>query len=322
MKTRWLHTGLLLAALTLGTAAQAQAWPNKPVKVIVAFTAGGTTDILARAVGQQLAERLRQPFLIDNKPGAGGNTGTEMVVRAPADGYTLIVNSVGPIAVNPTLYPKLAYNPQTDLVAIVQIADVPNVLVVHPSVPAKTVDEFIAHAKANAGQLNYGSTGIGTSSHLSGYILGKRAGIDTVHVPYKGADALRDLLAGRVQFMFATIPSVKQHIDAGSLRAIAVSSARRSRSLPDVPTVAERGFPGFEAGSWFGFFAPRGTPAEVVATLNKAVNEIVAVPAFQAQMIKEGADPAGGTPQDFAQFVQREFEKWRVVVRESGATAE
>ena len=313
--------GTLMSSVGIASA-QATTWPARPVRVIVAFTAGGTTDILARAVGQQLQERLKQPFVVENKPGAGGNTGTELVVRAPADGYTLIVNSVGPIAVNPTLYPKLPYNPLVDLVPVAQIADVPNVLVVHPSLPVKTVDEFLAHAKANAGKLNYGSTGIGTSSHLSGYILGKRAGIDVVHVPYKGADALRDLLAGRIQFMFATIPSVKQHIDAGALRAVAVSSAKRSRSLPEVPTVAERGFPGFEAGSWFGFFAPKGTPPEVVATLNKAVNAIVEVPAFQAQMIKEGADPVGGTPQDFAAFVQREFEKWRVVVRESGATAE
>ncbi|MBP6900019.1 MAG: tripartite tricarboxylate transporter substrate binding protein [Burkholderiaceae bacterium] len=304
------------------TPAQAQSWPSRPVKVVVAFTAGGTTDILARGVGQQLAEKLKQPFVIENKPGAGGNTGTEMVVRAPADGHTLIVNSVGPIAVNPTLYPKLSYNPLSDLVPIVQIADVPNVLVVHPSLPAKNFDEFVAHAKANPGKLNYSSTGIGTSSHLSGYVLGKRAGIEATHVPYKGADALRDLLAGRVQFMFATIPSVKQHIDAGSLRAIAVTSLKRSRSLPEVPTVAERGHPGFEAGSWFGFFGPKGTPAEVVATLNRAVNEIVAVPAMQAQLIKEGADPVGGSAEQFAQFVQREYEKWRVIVRESGATAE
>jgi tripartite-type tricarboxylate transporter receptor subunit TctC len=314
--------GLTLTSRVGIASAQAAAWPARPVRVIVAFTAGGTTDILARAVGQQLQERLKQPFVVENKPGAGGNTGTELVVRAPADGYTLIVNSVGPIAVNPTLYPKLPYNPLVDLVPVAQIADVPNVLVVHPSLPVKTVDEFIAHAKANAGKLNYGSTGIGTSSHLSGNILGKRAGIDVVHVPYKGADALRDLLAGRIHFMFATIPSVKQHIDAGALRAVAVTSAKRSRSLPEVPTVAERGFPGFEAGSWFGFFAPKGTPPEVVASLNKAVNAIVEVPAFQAQMIKEGADPVGGTPQDFAAFVQREYEKWRVVVRESGATAE
>ena len=254
-------------------------------------------------------EKLKQQFIIDNKPGAGGNLGTELVVRAPADGYTLIVNSVGPIAVNPTLYPKLAYNPLTDLVPIVQIADVPNVLVVNPSVPAKTLDEFIAYAKANPGKLNYASTGIGTSAHLSGFILAKRAGIDATHVPYKGADALRDLIAGRVQFMFATIPSVMPHINSGSLRAIAVSSSKRSRSLPDVPTVAERGFPGFEAGSWFGFFAPKGTPPEVIATLNKAVNEIIAVPTTQAQLVKEGADPAGGTPAAIRRFRPAQIRK-------------
>ncbi|MDP2004391.1 MAG: tripartite tricarboxylate transporter substrate binding protein [Rubrivivax sp.] len=303
-----------------GTAC-AQAWPNKPVKVVVAFSAGGTTDILARRVGQELAEKLKQPFIVENKPGAGGNTGTEIVVRSPADGYTLIVNSVGPIAVNPTLFPKLAYNPLTDLVPVVQIADVPNVLVLHPSVAAADFDSFIAHAKANPGKLNCSSTGNGTSSHLSCFTLAKRAGFEAVHVPYKGAEALRDLLAGRVQFMFATIPSVKQHIDSGALRAVAVSSLKRSRSMPEVPTVAERGFPGFEAGSWFGFFAPKGTPAEVITTLNKAVNEIIAVPAMEAALVKEGADPVGGTPAQFGAFTQREFEKWRVVVRESGATA-
>ncbi len=313
-------TLLVLSLACFG--AFAQTWPAKPVKVVVAFTAGGTTDILARSVGQQLGDKLKQQFVIENKPGAGGNTGTESVVRAAPDGYTLLVGSVGPIAVNPTLYPKLAYNPLTELVPVAQIADVPNVLVVHPSVPAKTFDEFLAYAKANPGKLNCSSTGIGTSSHLSCFLLAKRASFDAVHVPYKGADALRDLIAGRVQFMFATIPSVKPHIDAGTLRAVAVSSLKRSRSLPDVPTVAERGFPGFEAGSWFGYFAPKGTPAEVVATLNKAVNEIIDVPAMQAALIKEGADPAGGTPQQFGAFVQREYEKWRVVVKESGATAE
>jgi tripartite-type tricarboxylate transporter receptor subunit TctC len=316
------RTWLVAAAALALPSAWAQPWPHKPVRVVVAFTAGGTTDILARNVGQQLGERLKQQFVIDNKPGAGGNLGTEIAVRAPADGYTLIVGSVGPIAVNPTLYPKLPYNPLTELVPIVQIAEVPNVLVVHPSVPVKTIEEFVAHAKANPGKLNCSSTGIGTSSHLSCYVLGKRAGLEVTHVPYKGADALRDLLAGRVQFMFATIPSVRQHIEAGSLRALAVSSAKRSRSLPDVPTVAERGYPGFEAGSWFGFFAPKGTPQEVVDTLNKHVNEIIAVPATEGAMVKEGADPIGGTPQQFGQFVQREFEKWRVVVKESGATAE
>jgi tripartite-type tricarboxylate transporter receptor subunit TctC len=301
---------------------QAQAYPQKPVKVVVAFTAGGTTDILARTVTQQLSEKLKQPFVIDNKPGAGGNLGTELVVRSAPDGYTLIVNSVGPIAVNPTLYGKLPYNPLTDLVPIVQIADVPNVLVIHPSVPANTMEELIAYAKANPGKLNYGSTGIGTSSHLSSFMLSKRVGFEATHIPYKGADALKDLLAGRIQFMFATIPSVMPHIAAGKLKPMAVSSLKRSRSMPDVPTVVEKGFPQFEAGSWFGFFAPKGTPDAVISMVNKTVNEILQVPAIEQQMIAQGSDPAGGTPAQFGQFVQREHDKWRVIVRESGAKAE
>jgi tripartite-type tricarboxylate transporter receptor subunit TctC len=316
---RTLCAGIAVLAAS-GAWAQASDYPNKPVKVIVAFTAGGTTDILTRAVSQKLSDSLKQSFVVDNKPGAGGNLGTELAARSAPDGYTLIVNSVGPIAVNPTLYKKLNINPLVDLVPVVQIADVPNVLVVHPSVPAKTVAELVAYAKANPGKLNFGSTGIGTSSHLSGYMLSKRTGAEYTHIPYKGAEALKDLLAGRVQFMFATIPSVIAHIAAGTLRPVAVTSAKRSRSMPDVPTVAESGFPGFEAGSWFGFFAPKGTPAPVIAALNKAVND--ALPALESQMVREGADPVGGTPAQFAQFVQREFDKWRTVVRESGATAE
>jgi tripartite-type tricarboxylate transporter receptor subunit TctC len=257
--------------------------------------------------------------VIENKPGAGGNIGTEFVVRAPADGYTLIVNSVGPMAVNPTLYKGLPYNPLTDLVPIAQISDVPNVLVVHPSTGVKSMEEFIAYAKSRSGQVNYASTGIGTSSHLSSYMLGTRAGFEATHIPYKGAEALKDLLTGRVQFMFATIPSVIAHIKAGNLTAVAVSSARRSRSMPEVPTVAETGFPGFEAGSWFGFFAPKGTPREVVDTLNKAVNEIIGEKAVESRMIEEGADPVAGTPERFGAFVKSEFEKWRVVVQQSGA---
>ena len=309
--------GLLLAAAAL---AQPADYPSKPVRVLVAFTAGGTTDFLARAVSQKLGDRFKQNFVIDNKPGGGGNIGTELAARAPPDGYTLIVNSVGPMAVNPSLFRKLNINPLTDLVPVVQIADVPNVLVVHPSVPVQTVDEFIAYARANPGKLNYGSTGVGTSSHLSGFMLSRRVGLEATHVPYKGADALNDLLAGRLQFMFATIPSVIQHIQAGKLRAIAVTSARRSRSMPDVPTVAEKGFPGFEAGSWFGFFAPKGTPEPVIAMLNRAVND--ALPSLEAQMVREGADPVGGTPAQFGQFVQKEYEKWKLIVRDSGATAE
>jgi len=313
--------GLLLGAAGVASA-QAPGYPAKPVRVVVAFTPGGTTDILTRLVSQQLSERFKQQFVVDNKPGAGGNIGTEMVVRSAPDGYTLIVNSVGPIAVNPTLYKNLPYNPLSDLVPVVQIAEVPNVLVVHPSISAKTVDELIAYAKANPGKLNYGSTGVGTSSHLSSYMLSQRAGLQTTHVAYKGADALRDLLAGRIHFMFATIPSVIAHIQAGKLRPIAVSSAKRSRSMPEVPTVAEKGFPGFEAGSWFGFFAPKGTPEPVIAALNKVVNEVISVPAIEHQMIREGADPTGGTPAQFSQFVQSEHKKWKTIVLESGASVD
>ena len=319
-------TALLAGVATVATLIAPGAWaqsadyPSRSVRVIVAFTAGGTTDILARAVGQKLSERLKQTFVIDNKPGAGGNLGTELAARAAPDGYTLIVDSVGPIAVNPTLYKKLNIDPLVDLVPVVKIADVPNVLVVNPSVPAKTLEEFVAYARSKPGALNYSSTGVGTSSHLSGYMLGKRAGIEATHVPYRGADALNDLIAGRVQFMFATVPSVIQHIHSGRLRAIAVTSLKRSRSMPEIPTVAERGFPGFEAGSWFGFFAPKSTPEPVIQTLNNAVNEVL--PSLEAQMVREGADPVGGTPQQFGQFVQSEFEKWRTVVRESGATAD
>jgi tripartite-type tricarboxylate transporter receptor subunit TctC len=307
------------AAALAAIGAEAQQYPTKPVKIIVAFTAGGTTDIMARTLAQRLSERFKQPFMIENRPGAGGNLGTEMAVRAPADGYTLIVNSVGPMAVNPTLYKGLTYNPLTDLVPIAQISDVPNVLVVHPSLKVASVAEFIAYAKSRPGDLNYASTGIGTSSHLSGFMLASRAGFQATHVPYKGAEALKDLLAGRIQFMFATIPSVIQHIKAGNLVALAVTSAKRSRSMPEVPTVADSGFPGFEAGSWFGLFAPRGTPPDIVAMLNKATNEVIAEKTVESRMIEEGADPAGGSPEKFGNFVKSEFEKWRSVVRESGA---
>jgi tripartite-type tricarboxylate transporter receptor subunit TctC len=312
-----------ILALALAPCALAQGdWPNRPVKVIVAFTAGGTSDLMARTIGQRLSDKLKQPFVVENRPGAGGNIGTEAAVRATPDGYTLIVNSVGPMTVNPTLYKKLPYDPLTDLVPIAQIADVPNVLVVHPSTGVKDMEAFVAYARANPGKMNYASTGIGTSSHLSGLMLASRAGFEAVHIPYKGAEALKDLLTGRVQFMFATIPSVIQHIRAGNLTAIAVTSVQRSRSMPAVPTVAASGFPGFEAGSWFGFFGPKGTPREVVDKLNRAVNEVLAETNIDARLVEEGADPAAGTPERFGEFVRREFEKWRVVVQQSGATVD
>jgi tripartite-type tricarboxylate transporter receptor subunit TctC len=259
---------VLTGLLWVNSAASAPDYPARPVRVVVAFTAGDTTDILARSVSQQLAERLKQPFLIDNRPGGGGNIGTENVVRAAPDGYTLLVGSVGPIAINQTLFKNLSYGPLKDLVPVVQIADVPNVLMVHPSVPTKTFEEFLAYVKANLGKLDYGSTGVGTSSHLSSFMLSQRLSVETLYVPYKGANALNDLLAGRLQFMFA----------------------------------------------------PKGTPASVIVMLNKNVNDIL--PQLEAQMIREGADPVGGSAAHYGQFTQKEFIKWKAIVESSGAVAE
>ncbi|OZI30279.1 ABC transporter substrate-binding protein [Bordetella genomosp. 10] len=321
---RRIAAGALLASALLGClgaagTARAEAYPEKPVKIVVAFTAGGTTDILTRSVANLLGQRLKQSFIVENRPGAGGNIGTEYVARSAPDGYTLIVDSVGPIAVNSSLN-KLNYDPLVDLVPVVQLADVPNVLVVPPDLPIHDMKEFLAYAKAHSGKLNYSSTGIGTSSHLSSYMLMQLNGIQATHVPYKGADALNDLLTGRVQFMFATIPSVIGQIKAGKLRAIAVSSARRSASMPDIPSVAESGFPGFEAGSWFGMFAPKGTPPAVIAKLNATVNAVL--PELKDKMIAEGADPVGGSAADFGKFTHAEQRKWSALIKQMNTKAE
>jgi tripartite-type tricarboxylate transporter receptor subunit TctC len=315
----WL-AAILTAWAALGNAAEP--YPSRPVKLLVAFTAGGTTDIVARMLTPRLTERFKQPFVSENRPGAGGNLGTELACRATPDGYTLIVNTVGPMAVNPTLYKKLACDPLTELVPIAQISDVPNVLVVHPSLNIRTMDQFVAYCRAHSGELNYGSTGIGTSAHLSAFVILQRAGCKATHIPYKGAEALKDLLTGRVQFMFATIPSVIAHIHAGTLTPIAVTSTHRSRSMPDVPTIADSGFPGFQAGSWTALFAPAGTPPDVIAALNKAVNDIIAEKDIESRLIEDGADPVGGSPEKLGAFVRSEFEKWRQVIRESGAKME
>ncbi len=295
-------------------------YPAKPVKVVVSFTAGGTTDVIARSVSQYLAEQFKQPFIIENKPGSGGNIGNEQVARSAPDGYTLTVASVGPMAINPTLFKNLKYDPLTELVPVILIADVPNVLVVHPDSPIRTFADFVAFAKAKpAGTLNYGSTGVGTSAHLSSFMLMDRMGVEAQHIPYKGAEALNDMLAGRIDFMFATIPSVIAQIKAGKLRALVVSSPNRSRSLPDVPTVAASGYPGFAAGSWFGMLAPRGTPQPIIDKLNVAT--AAAMVKLEARFIAEGADPVGGSPADFKNFIQQEYIKWKKVVIDSGASA-
>jgi len=313
---------LAVAALSLGCShVLAQTYPSKNITMVVPFTAGGTTDILAREVAQRLTAAFKQPVTIDNKAGAGGIIGTELVARAPADGYTLLVASVGPIAINPTLHKGRTINPLTDLIPVAAIAEVPNVLVVHPSVPAKSLEEFIRYVKAKPGQYNYPSTGVGTSAHLFGFRFSTLTGIGATHIPYKGAEAVRDLLAGRVQYMFATIPSVIGYFPGGQLRPLAVTSKARSKGLPDVPTMAEGGVEDFIGGSWFGVFAPKNTPPEIVARLNKAVNEILGDEQVRTKMVREGADPMPGSPQDFGRFVMKEYETWKPIVEASGASA-
>jgi tripartite-type tricarboxylate transporter receptor subunit TctC len=311
------------AALAVGSGAalaQAGNYPDKPVKIVVGFTAGGTTDIISRAVANELMQIIPgSNFVIENKPGAGGDIGAAEVIRSAPDGYTLLMASVGPMAINPTLK-KLKHDPLKDLAPIILVADVPNVLVVSPEKNIKNWKEFAAFAKANDGKLNYPSTGTGTSAHLSGFMLMDRMGLKATHVPYKGAEALNDLLAGRTDFMFATIPSVIGQIKAGKLVAIAVTSNNRSRSLPDVPTVQEVGFPGYQAGSWFGLLAPTGTPQAIIDKINKDVNTIM--PKLEDRFIQAGADPVGGPPKLFQDFIMSEYTKWRKVIQDSGAAAQ
>lgn len=308
--------GLLLCA---AGAAAAQDYPSKPIRLVVSFSAGGTTDILAREVAHQLSARLKQTVVVENRPGAGGNIGTEFLSKSMPDGYTLLATSVGPVAINPTLYANLKVHPQRDLLAVAPIADVPNVLVVHPGLPARNVAELVTYAKAHPGKLNYGSTGIGTAAHLSGVLFAEKAGVDIMHVPYKGADALNDLIAGRIDFMFATIPSVIGQIRAGQLRPLAVASAKRSEALPATPTMAQAGVSDVVTGAWFGLFAPAGTPPAVVATLNQAVNEAIAGADVQKRLLDQGAEPMRMDAAEFASFVAGEYAAWRPIVLRSGA---
>jgi len=313
-----------LAALSATPApAQAPAYPTKPVRIVVPFPAGGTTDILARAIAQKLSESLGQAFIVDNRPGAGGNIGAELVAKSAPDGYTLLMGTVGTHAINASLYPKMPFNHVKDFQPVLLVAGVPNVLAVYPAVPANSVQELIAYAQANPGKLNFASSGAGTSIHLSGELFKTQTNAQMQHIPYKGsAPALQDLVGGQVQLMFDNLPSSLPLIKAGKLRALAVTSAARSPALPDVPTVAESGLPGFEASSWFGLLAPAGTPAGVVARLNSEGNKWLASPEARDKLATQGANAAGGTPDDFTRHIAAETAKWAKVVKESGAKVE
>ena len=321
-RRRLLHLAAGAAALpAVSRIAWAQAYPTRPVRIIVGFPPGGGTDVLARIIGQRLSERLGQPVVIENRPGAGSIIATESVVRASPDGYTLLM--VGTFnAVNATLYEKLNYNFIRDIVAVAGISRVPNVMVVPPSFPAKTVAEFIVYAKASSGKITLGSEGNGGASHISGELFKMLAGIDMLHVPYRGAaPALTDLLAGQVQVMFATMPAAIQYIRAGNLRALAVTTAARSDALPNIPAVGEF-VPGYEASSWYGIGAPKKTPPAIVERLNKETNAAIAEPKLKVRFADLGAEPLSMTSGEFAKFIVEETEKWGKVVKIAGIKAE
>jgi tripartite-type tricarboxylate transporter receptor subunit TctC len=313
----------VLALACLAPASAASTWPDRPIRLIVAFPPGGGTDIVARLLAPLLSQRLGQPVAIDNHGGAGGNIGTEMAAHAQPDGYTLLMGNIAPNAINVSIFKHLPYDPEKDFNPIMLVAVTPNILVVNPSVPAKTVGELIALARSKPGTLNYPSAGTGTSSHLAGELFNTMAKTQTVHVPYKGGGAaFSDLLGGQVQLFFATMPAAMPFVKAGKLRALAVTSTQRSATLPDLPTISESGLPGYNAVTWYGLLAPRGTPTEVVDKVNQAANEILQMPEVREKLLASGFEPAGGSPKEFATFISSEVVKWRKVVQTAGITVE
>ena len=312
---------VLGAGLLGGTSALAQAYPTKPVTIIVPFAAGGTTDILARIIGQALTAELGQSVVVDNRAGAGGNIGGQAAAKAAPDGHTLFMGTVGTHAINASLYKKMPFDPVKDFAPLTRVANVPNLLVANPAQPYKSVKDLIAYAKANPGKVNFGSSGNGSSIHLSGELFKSLAKVDMQHVPYKGsAPAVTDLLGNQIDIMFDNMPSAIQHVRSGKLAPLAVTTAKRSPELPNVPTIAEAGVPGYEATSWFGMFAPAGTPAPVLAKLNAAIVKLLAQPDVKKKINEQGAEVYSETPEQFAAFIQAESVKWGKVVKESGAS--
>ena len=313
----------LLVALAFSGGAAAQGWPEKPVRFIVGFTPGGPSDILARALGQKLADLRGQQVVIENRPGAGGNIAAELVAKSAPDGATWLLGNNSILATNQSLYRSLGYDPVKDFAPVALVAIQPNILVVNPNVPAGSVKELIALAKAKPGELNYASSGSGAAAHLAGELFKAMTGVDMVHVPYKGAQpALTDVIAGQAQLMFATSASVIPYIKAGRLRALAVTTARRSAAVPELPTLSEAGVPGFEAITWHGVVVPGATPAPLVERLNRDIVKVLRLPDLRERLESLGAEVVAGTPRDFADYIAREIPKWTKVVKDSGARAE
>jgi tripartite-type tricarboxylate transporter receptor subunit TctC len=314
--TMALAAACALSSLLPAAAHAADTYPSKPVRVIVAFAPGGATDILARLLASELTKSLGQSFVVENKSGGGGNIGTEAVVRAEPDGYTLHFGAAGNITINPSLFSNMTFDPAVDLAPVAPMASTMNLLVVNPSVKANTVKELIALAKANPGKMTFASSGNGGTIHLSGELFKMMAGVDIVHVPYRGSGpAIVDLLGGRTNMMFDNLPSSLPHVQAGKLRALAVTGAQRSQALPNVPTMAEAGLPGYEATTWFGLFAPARTPPAIVDKLNKAVNQALSKPDVVAEIAKMGSEPMHMTPGEFKRLIASDTQKWRKVVK-------
>ncbi len=321
-RRRFLHLAAAAAAISaVSRAAWAQTYPTRPVRLIVGYAAGGTYDILARLIGQWLSERLGQPFVIENRPGASTNIATEAVVRATADGYTLLM--AGPAnAINASLYDKLGFDFIRDIAPVAGITREPLVMEVHPSLPTKTVPELIAYGKANPGKINMASPGNGSSGHVAGELFKMMTGVDMVHVPYRGAaPALTDLLGGQVQVYFGAAPASIEYIRSGRLRALGVTTATRSEAVPDVPTVGEF-VPGYEASAWYGVGAPRSTPPEIIDKLNREIGAALADPRIKARLADQGSTALAGSPSDFGKLIAEETEKWRKVVKFSGMRPE
>ena len=322
------HLALLfLAAAALagiaGTASAQSAYPNKPLRFIVPFAAGGPTDVLARVIGQKLGESLGQPVVVENRPGAGGNIASDYVAKAPPDGYTLILGTVGTHAINASLYSKLPFDTARDFAPIALVASATIVMVVHQSVPAATVKEFVALAKSRPHPFSMASPGSGTPQHLAGELFKTVTAVDMVHIPYKGAaPALNDILGGQVSVGFVSLPAALPHVKAGKLRALGVTAAKRSVVAPDVPTIAESGAPGYEVENWYGVLAPAGTPREIVNRLNAEIIKLLHAKDVKELLNNQGFEVLQSTPDQFAAFSKTEFEKWAKLVKLSGATAD
>jgi tripartite-type tricarboxylate transporter receptor subunit TctC len=314
---------LATAAMTVAGTVCGQNFPSHPVILTVGFAPGGGADTAARVIAQKLSENIGQPVVVENRAGAGGNIAAQHIATAPPDGYTIHLTSVGPMTVAPHIVKNLPYDPKRDIAPITMGVVFPNVLVVHAGVPAKTLAEFVALAKKKPGQLTYGSSGVGGAGHLAGELFKERAGIDVLHVPYKGGGpAMTDLLGGRLD-MYVGVPStVAPHVDAGKARALATTGAKRTSTMPDVPTVAESGYPGFEATNWYAFVAPGKTPSDLLDFWNRELTKVLNDPQVNAELAKHGLDPAPGTRDELAQYIERETVKWGKVVRDAKITAE